>query len=659
MFNNAQGESLNAKNLFARINFDEDQIKQMTYDREFLPYLEEFADIDAALALHMKGIHPHIKSRVRQNPMGPTVNRLAFPIVGGYSTFTQRPFYDFTTEFYNELLDEGVVETKLLIKHPLLFPVTVDFYAQPTYHITSDLLRDIDGCLPAITKLWEHNFDVIKLDECNIKAKKTTSPGWPFMTYDGQPYFNKDATYGSKADFADKKAQLRKNHNPMKMGHVEHTLPQLFDMVMDNVGKEITPDNAGFLMEKCVLTNNVNGYRLNSLDTVLHEGKYNNQRVAGKDRFFMQWGKDGFTVGTLNTMKLNEMTAHLFPSNMSPQRLRPINSSSFITGVIHQVHAKMFLVPIEDSKFVILSSAPQVVGSFEEYLTSVEQRKTFYVTSDRINAEVAITTNFAEFLRLVPLAHRPMFEMFMTHIKHTPHGPKMVKGLLSGVGWTTGFNVLVGLYEAWHQISVLTEHPIGEVSMAYVNSYINGESFTTIGEFKLKLFLPTDDIPLVINGPIKQQNIDKLIAESKSRMMDVEVNQEGFLTFGHEVNNSGVKKAAKSQYSKLFYHENPGYYWKDVFSTAARFSLVENTDLIDFLLKKHWGIGMSWYETNATKFLMDLKDLGISLGDVLNSYSPAEQIVISKYAGVDPVNSSQVVDPSYYSYIFDAFKSMS
>lgn len=562
---------------------------------------------------------------------------------------------NFITEFYNELYNNGIHEPRLLVNHALLAPLTPDFCPQEQYIIADKEFSDVEEFAISFKELWKHNRATTKAEDIQVLTKKVSAPGFPFELASGEPYIRKDVTYGDVRSYTDPTSHLRVDYSEIKRGYLP-SLPTLFQNMRELAQTGISESNIVDTSMNLTISNNVNGFRFNSIDKPNIDGLYKGEMLYGKDRSYMEWHENEFESGMLDVKKFAEMTTHLFPQRFSPQRLRPINASCWITGVPHQIDAQLFLKPIENSKNGFLSDSITVKDAYKNFLDSVNSDELVFMTGDRINAELSITTNFDKILPIIPSSHRELFKVFNTHVKWTPVGPKIMEGLFSGTGWTTGINVIVGMYEACHMISVLTKKKMIDVSTAYVHSIVAGKDFARIGEYKFKLFLPTDDVPCVVAGPITDKDMKRVEDDAKNRLMEVELNRSGFVTFGMHVNKIGTLPASISQYSKIFYAEQPGYFNKDVYSMSQRFQLVEQTDLIDFLLKKHFDIGTAWYDTQAPLFLQDLESLGLNLEDVLNEFAPKDQLIISKYAGDDPLFSSQRVEVEHLINIIDTLR---
>lgn len=649
-------KSGNASNRFKALPLSPALLSSVKKAPKSHEYDPEYSEIDKELALSVARLDPKVKEKLKDSRQVPMSNRLGIPTPDGYTTYQQLNFFEFLKEFYNELLNYGIFEPKLLVTHANTYPLYPDFYPQSNFSIPKGLLLDLTSCKPSFERLWKFCRINTSIDDITIRAKKISSPGAPFQTYDGQNFTRKDVLYGVEADFLDPDSHLRLDYSKIKLDWIKFRLDEVFDNMMKMVGVLPSPSNVEFMMNNFVISLNRTGFRFNTIDApIINDGEsYNGKLLYGKERTYLLWDKDSFETGIFDTKEYATKTSFNYPMRFSPQRIRPINATSYITGVIHQIDAQLFIKRLENSKFGFLSEEPKIISSYKSFLTACNSADNFFITGDRINAELTITSNFDSFKQLIPSSHLDRFELFMTHIKFTWFGPRLIKGLLSGIGWTTAFNVIVGLYEAMHTISVLTDIPIHEVYDAYVSSFINDEDFVILLPFRFKLFLPTDDIPLVLNGPVKQSNIDKLIKQSKERLMEFDINKSGFVTFGQQVDSSGIMPAPIAQYSKLSYIERPGYLNKDIFSIAARFELIEPEikDLLDFLLKKWLGSSVSFYQTNATMFLTDLQRLGLNLGDVFNEFSPKDAIIIRKFAGITPFESTEVVDPKFYERVF-------
>lgn len=651
MSSNLTGKTLDAENKFKRLDLDVEKFK---IEPNFIKYQEEFEPMRLRLkAFWSVNSGTHRMRKTKRSQPYPAINRLAFPIEGGYTTFQDPRYYRFITNLYNRLSERGIVENRLLVNHANLFPLSPNFVPYHDHEIPPKCFDDIKDFARSFAILYEYCQDKITLDQIKINVKKTTTMGWPFETADGQ-VVSTAPRYGTDKMWNSQKQALRIDWSLVK----KTWLPKLNGMLNGMINLSDTGINDSNIVHAAMnllITNNVDGFRLNSIDNPKHEGVYKGQVIWGKNRPYIEYGENGFEAGMIDVEKYAKATANLYPMPFAPQRTRTINVSSNPTGIIHQIDAQIFLKPIENSRNGFLSDAPLIHESYENFLLATSGMDLTFVSGDRINAELCITTNWEFFLQIIPPSKKKMMDVFTTHVKWTNKGPVIIKGLLSGIGHTTALNVMVGMYEACHTIGELTGFTTAEVSEAYIGSIINERDFFCLGEdFKIKVFLPTDDIPIVIahRRPLKDISKSKI----DERRMEVETSKEQLITFGMLVNSKGLSPSRIAQYSKLFYTEQPGYYAKDCFSVHSRFSLVDNMDLIDAGLRETYNIASSFFSSRGTEFLRDLFSMGISLDEVFSEFSPKDQIIKSQFVSLDPIFESQRVDPSFYEEIFEFLK---
>lgn len=633
-----QQHNLNQYNAFRAIP----NVPDFSLDQKSIKYTPEYEPLRQALLKGVKSMPANRRSYVRKSAPKPCFDRLAFPTPKGYTTFLDPHYYHFMVDLYQQFKAIGLDEPRLLVNHALLYTQIPEFFPNPDFQTS---LPDVERYAPFFHAFWRFVRSRANIDEIKILAHKTTSPGFPMETVDKQPVKRADVIYGFRDSDPLPLKHMRSDYSAIKKGFMK-LLPMIFERQRALVTEGIHPGNICELSADLILTNNLNGYRFNSIDRPVNVESYSEGKVLyGKNRSFVSLRADDVVFGTFDVKAYAQwlFSKGYNPSGFAPQRLRPINASTFVTNIPLQLDARLFLQQIEIGPSGFLSDNEDIRVGYQQFLERTGGMRRLFVTGDRSNSEMFITSNWDSLSKLIPDEHRQLMNVQLTHVKWGPSGPYIVRGCLSGIGWTTGLNVIVGLYEMAHTLAALLSNKIEDVAPLLLDCFALHKPFFEIDGFIVSPFLPTDDMPFVIAGDISRLNVDAMLKHAEERKMSIDTSYDGFVTFGMQVSNDGVCVASISFLSKLFYLENPGYFAKDCFSISQRLRLMHNRELVDRLLVKHFGFSSDFYDLQGGQFLRDLSRYGISVDEAFNTYSPKDRLLLGVFASTDPIFGGQDV----------------
>lgn len=645
-------------------------IKKVTYDVESKKYTHKYANICKLFDIDAKQ-RPEDGDITRRRRMKPRarVSRLCMPIQGEYSTYGDYRTGNFFVHLFNLCKAHGLFEPKLLVNHAFMHNWSPAIYANDDY------LSQFE--IPESYCLRWHNFirkNILEADIDDVKfyAYKETSIGPPFAYANGTFFSINDILYGQAEDMETvMQVALKKDFSVVKKSFFP-----LFSAIHDEqvYVSQIGLDNyKGSIIDlylRSILPTAVEGFRMNSIDKVINikdtEDATLNNEYYTKDRAFNLFLPGSILFGKIDSRKFSKLCADLcgYKYSFGAVRRRGILNMAWPSQASSLVSSKMVMAKLEDSSNGFANTSDVSIDGYREFLRHCYSRgsgKFLFLNGDRSNAETFVTTNYDKFRLLIPPELRKLYD-FQDSAFVLGDGTRptyFIEGLPSGSGRTTELNWFAGTYEAIYTLSEILKEPIHTVLDAYLTSVENEQPFFNIGEFTIKLFMPTDDIPLVIYGPTERLDLtctqDSI---SSQRKMEWNVNSEAMTTFGMNITKDGLSAAQVSVISKLFYSEHPGFFVKDCFSTHSKLVMLPH-DLrrdIDRLLTKFYGIDEVFYQAAGNAFLGWLKDLGIPLSAVVDQYSPMGKIVYGNLVDKDALYDSTRVDTSYIQDIFNWYK---
>lgn len=613
---------------------------------------------------------PDIQKRNRAKPTA-TTNRLAFPIYGGYMTYNDSPFIEMLFDLNELLAKYDLFDPRLFIDHSKYTQWWPYIEPNPMYKSSVIIEKDY-------LRLW-HDFlrkesRFVCLEDIAVYGHQQSTSGPPFTDCNGRFYDAMDVYYGVDRDVeARNLAALRKNFTFIKKGFYP-----LFGKVFEDqyevarLGGWINYKGSyvqAYLNH--VLSTSVPGYRFNSIDKVLNAEKgvrYTKDYVfKSKDRTGSVLVPDGCITGKLDTTTYSADIDRIAKKqyHLAVQRAREIEAVGWVSQVPAAVGAQMMTRWVERSVNGFASTEPHVIDGYNKFLTRCTQfsgGSFCFLNGDRSNAETYVTTNFEEYQKLILPELLGIYKVQCTVVKFRENHVFVVEGLNSGCGRTTELNWYAGTHEAIYTIAKLTNNPIGIVASAYFNSVLEEQPYFELDGYIIKLFMCTDDIPLIIYSYGGKKLDMSVIEKAGDRMMSWEVSDTEMFTFGMHFSQTELKPSAQSIIAKLFYSEHPGFYVSDCYSFYAKMCLLPRDLQTDIyrLISKRFGekTTESHYVAAKHAFYGWLKQFNIPISEAVDIYSPSGKIIFGEYIKEDELFESSRVDPMYLEDIFNSVRNI-
>lgn len=656
-----QWSDLNIESRFAPIKVD---LKDYEYDVTEFDRDERFESIIRQFMID-KEHNPEredIKRRMRANP-GPKMNRLAFPTINGYTTYGNYTTAKFFIDFYNLCKAHGLFEPRLLVNHAAQQAWRSKILKNPDYQCNLNISKDY---LNVWHKFLRKLISLAEIDKIKFYSHKNTSPGPPFSFVDGLFYSKDDILYGSSSDMSNMvQIALKKDYTAVKKTYFPFFEDIHFQQVrLSEIGLLNLNESVIKYYLSSVLPTAVIGYRFNNIDKVFNVDKdtkvTTDYLCLTKDRQFSIVGPKKIRVGKLNNKKFTEDVIDKgdFKYKFASQRTREVVNFNWPSQCSATVNSKMVTQFIEESVNGFASVAPHVVASYKRFVDYANGKGSdfLFINGDRSNAETFVTTNYDEFRQLILPELVKLYD-FQDTVVILENNPYVVSGLPSGMGRTTELNWYMGTFEAIFTISQMIRVDIRSVLLKYTECVLSNADFFTINEFDIKLFMVTDDIPLIITGPVEKLDLS-ILNKGKERFMEWEYSSEKMSTFGMTFDKYQIKANDVSVVAKLCYNEHPGFFVKDCFSMDAKMTMLPD-DLrsdINELFLKHFGTDLAFYKSAGQAFLGWLSELGIPINAAVDIYSPQGKILYGDLVSKDELLASARIDPSYFEPIFKYYK---
>lgn len=646
----------NATNMFRRYNIDKrEYLREEGVHRTD----QRFTDLEIAAQVDARANadRPDVKRHYNLAP-GISNNRLGPITLNGYSLYNSNSVFEFFKDAYLSFKSIGYAESRLLVNHAFNCPHSQIIYPRPDYKselgITDDRAQIFNSFLRLLV-------DKTSIDDFDLRANSATSPGPPYTMREIGFYMNEDIYYGNLEDIQSNFIEaLKKDYYVVKSSWFPEIERIYFDQ-WEFVPENVNIDNFLYYLLNHILICADRGYRFNSIDKVLNPDDVENPNFLGvtKDRKYSYIDKNGYHYGTIDNLSLLKAAIKVTKMlhGMAVNRQRLINRAGWVSNSASMVITKMVTTSIEESCNSFASLRPKVLDGYKEFLRVCAMRGGcfHFINGDRSNAETFVTSNFDEFIRLIPPEWHKLYRAQCTVLMYGPTY-YAYQGLPSGIAKTTELNWIMGTYEAINAISKLVRASFVSVAEAYFSSVLNEVPYFEINGYIIKLFMPTDDIPLVIYGP-RIDNVVKILGTGTGQM-EWACDYTEMVTFGMHFSAIELKAAQISPIAKFFYDEHPGFFYKSCFSLIAKY---DNADrdvktLANKLYKKHFNCDINEFRPFAHLYMSWLQSLGIKLEDIFDQYSPSNKIIYSKYVEGDPMNQTQVVPKQYYQGVFDHFK---
>lgn len=642
-------------------------------------------------------------ARIRGADLRIQKNRVAMltpPSSGlGYLTFQDKKFWDFITDLRNLLYHEAEDRDKplvntLLVNYTKRYLYVPEIVPMANYVVEHSQYRDVDldAWSEALDVAFQRSFNSVTPEQVKLRNEKTTSIGFPYETLQGKSITREDIMYGREIDQDFRKTRFMMDYSGVKKEWRDSDAGcrKIFETQMDFIrsGAKINPANIGSLIENNIITVCSESLRENCPDTPINVPEVWNPSMVttGKDRRFAKIESDGSIIsGTIHGDVYNKIVMDLTGTPGATNRARKIKPSNNMMHTNGTVLAKATLHSVEHGCKGNPSTNKAVLDDWANFYTwARHQGMDVQVgNGDCVNAEVTVTTNFADvFIKLIPKRFRDYVRLtaFSVH----PYGRNVIvvpNAYCSAVWYTTWFHVCKGNFEmirmTWEMLkdNGFELFPKEECIRNYAYTlfcaddpdfcaevigprYIKEVKALWLGpEVAINPKLATDDMVCQIATKKKlivSKRIEEMAAKSQiSYLLDPDEP-----AFGMKLDPDTLKENVSSRVAKLFTSEHMGFTYRDGMSTYVRVSSCGYTDVVDHVLRKHFGYGHIDYAPYLDKFMQFLSSVGASVEDVMNFYSPVERLTFGKYVDstTAPAKSSAAVDPATVQKFMDMLK---
>lgn len=631
-------------------------------------------------------------ARIRGADLRCQKNRVAMltpPSSGeGYLTFADKRFWAFITDLRNLLYKEAADADKPLTNN-LLVNYTKRYYYVPEIVPMANYKVEESQYDPAVMRAWSEaldeafdlSFHSVTPEQVRLRNEKTTSLGFPYETCDGKPVTRDDIMYGREVDKDYRKTRFMIDYSKIKQEWRERDdgCRRFFDLQMDFIksGAKVNPANIGTLIENSIITVCSESLRENCPDTPKDVPEVWDPSIviSGKDRRFAKIEDDGTIIsGTINGLAYNRLVQDKTGQPGAVNRARKIKPSNNMMHTNGTVLAKATLHEVEHGCKGNPSTNKAVVEDWSNFYTWARHQgfDVQVAAGDCVNAEVTVTTNFdSVFINLIPERFRRYLQLTAFAVHPYSHNVIVVpRAYCSAVWFTTWFHVCKGNFElirtTWEMLKdngfELYDKEECVRNYAYVlfcaerpelvaervgSRYIPECKALWLGpQVAINPKLATDDMICQIATPRKLVVSKKIEEMVKRSQLSYELDPTE-PAFGMKLNPDKLEENQSSRIAKLFTSEHMGFTYRDGMSTYVRLSSCGYTDVVDHVLRKHFGYGHVDYAPYLDKFMQFLSSVGASVEDVMNWYSPVERLTFGKYVDSTnpPAQSSAAVEP--------------
>lgn len=620
----------------------------------------------------------------------------------GYFTFKDKRYWAFIQDLRNLLyaevadVDKPLVNN-LLVNYTKRYVYVPEIVPMANYKVDkSQYTADImEAWSNALDEAFSDSFHDCKPEEVKLRNEKTTSLGFPYETVDGKPVTRDDIMYGREQDADFRKTRFMIDYSSIKQEWRERDdgCRRFFDLQMNFIrsGAKVNPANIGTLMDNNVITVCSESLRENCPDNPKFDGPSwdPTQNTFCKDRRFAKIEKDGSIIsGTINSEVYNRKVMQLTGDPGAANRARKIKPSNNMMHTNGTVLAKATLHKVEHGCKGNPSTNKAVLEDWANFYTWARHHgyDVQVAAGDCVNAEVTVTTNFEEvFINLIPKRFRDYLRL--TSFSVHPYGHNVIvvpRAYCSAVWFTTWFHVCKGNFELArityemlkdqgfelydkaecirnYAYVLFMSHDPDKVQEVCGDRYIPACKALWFGpDVAINPKLATDDMICQIATPrklvVSKRMEDYVAASQLSYELDPTEP-----AFGMKLNPDQLQENQSSRIAKLFTSEHMGFTYRDGMSTYVRLSSCGYTDVIDHVLRRHFGYTHIDYAPYLDKFMQFLSSVGASVEDVMNWYSPVERLTFGKYVDSTkpPAQSSAAVKPEvvskFMSMLDDAF----
>lgn len=589
----------------------------------------------------------------------------------GYLTSSNKRFIDFIFDLRNTLrkevddADSSIVDT-LLINYCARQPYSVEISKNPDYlvnkeHYPVELLEKVSNLYKmAFTK----SMNQVTIDDLHIQDKKRTSMGFPYEDVDGKPVKRDDILFGLKKDFENRKTRYYLNWFQPKntwrcdKGGKSILLKQLA-MVGSNF--EINPGNVGACIEDGLISVHNGALRENCPDAPLDVPKVATPKglYTSKNRRFTFFTENQQYDGTLSNKVINDIIHRVGEPALDwgvANRERKIYPSNNVMHSNGTIYATAALHNVERNCKGNPSTNENVLNDWNGAATYYGNKGLHcdLVTGDCTNAEVTVCTNFDLLIHLIPDNIRGYLTLCANSVIPCGRTFRFVRGsYCSAVWYTTYFHICKGNFENarvaakvlkdnGYNVKSTEEIILGCLTVLLFAGHddilckkmlgddydIESRCFHAGDGCWLNPKLATDDMAMQYFTPRGVILSDSTVKYFEGDQLGIEIGET--VQFGMRENGTLLKENVGSRIAKLATSEHMGFSYKDGMSFYLKATNCGYTEIVDSVLKKHFGYGVDDYQPYVTLYAKWLTEMGLDPVDDFNEWSPSEQLLVGR-----------------------------
>jgi len=640
--------------------------KLWSYDTALQPYDKENAELSTAVEAFAK-VRRNLNrySRLKPDRFRPMKNAIMMycpPDSGiGYLLANDQRFWNFQHDVREELLkavkpNEIDLVNLLLVNYAKIYPVYTHIYPNKMYKVDSRYYDPVlmKAACSVYTMFEKRSLYEVRAENLHQKAKPLTAMGFPYERLDGSPVDRESVMWGREIDEPFARTRFRRDESKVKLEWLSSPdgCHRIFERQLEFLGKEITPENIAHLMDNNLISVVNQARRSNNPDTPKLAHPYIKGEVIGcKDRNFSIFEPGGLRIGTLNSLSFNRILRYADHMPGCANRPRWIYPANNVMHYIPTVLATATLHNVEKGPSGMPSNKPEVMARWRRFCDRFEDTHDIYILrADCQNAELTVTSNFDIIMSLIPEEVRAYLDLTACTVQPTVIGLVATRhAYCSAVWFTTWVHVHKGNFEGIRLILegikalALTLPSQERIVTEHLECLMGGTDWADFGDLVTCPFLGTDDIMFPF-GIKKGKGVPTLNQDMlKATMMNATISNEPQIGFGMRGDVHELVENISSRISKLWTSEHMGFTFKDGMSTYERLHSCGYTEVIDPVLKKHFGFGHESYAYCVTLFRDFLASLGVNFSDVINEYSPVEKLIYGDLVTGDPINDSKAI----------------
>jgi len=583
----------------------------------------------------------------------------------GYLTFRDPLYWNFVKDVHDALLKEVSENEKELVRflsvnYAKVYPYYILIHHNRNFEV-DQRYYDLNGMEAARMVYAKYGFESLRRatgETVHVRAKKTTSMGFPYETVDGRPINREDIYYALEKNAHLMKTRARRDESVIKKGWLRDPrgCPRIFRDQVQMMGRDISPSMVPELMDRNIITVVNPSRRSNNPDVPIYDGDLMlNSTIYCKDRDYAVFMPDDIEIGMINSKRINEIANKVTGMPGCCNRLRYIYPSNNVAHYMGTLLATAYLHDVEKGSSGMPANRPAIISRWRNFFDAHEADwDIFLISMDCKNGELTVTSNFQLFLKLVPHPIDEYLDLTSMTVQPTTAGYYVGRNAYCSAVWFTTFeHIHKGNFEG---IRILYDTlaragiPLPPFTMAvtsHLECLFQAAPWAEIGEnVRTCPFLGTDDIlfPFAVRKRFNFNSQPDVTMLEKTNM-SAEIGKGPFVRFGMSATSNDLTENISSRIKSLFTTEHMGFCLRDGMSTYERIHGCGYTDVIDFFLRKHFGYTHQNYYPLLELYKQYLSELGVKVEDVINFYSPTERLIYGDLVSDDPIADSSALEP--------------